>query len=244
MTFDYNQKQPVYEQLVDELRKSIKENYQPNDKLLSEREIMKRYSVSRNTVRQALNELEIIGYIYRQHGKGTFVANWATNNSKIGDEYSFTEQMKALGKKPETKILEYSILNANEYFAKRLNLNPGTKIIKLKRLRKADGLPMMIDRTYIPYDKFSTLSVEDLEVNQRALYSIFLEDFSEKVKLADEDIYAGICSEKDAGTLGISEGSPCLMLRRTTYNPKNEIIEYTISCARGDQFVYNIKYQH
>lgn len=64
MTFDYNQKQPVYEQLVDELRKSIKENYQPNDKLLSEREIMKKYSVSRNTVRQALNELEIIGYIY------------------------------------------------------------------------------------------------------------------------------------------------------------------------------------
>lgn len=94
MEFKYNEKRPVYSQLVDVLRKEIKNNYQPNDKLLSEREIMRKYAVSRNTVREALSELENIGYIYRQRGKGTFVANMIDYTQKIGDEYSFTEQMK------------------------------------------------------------------------------------------------------------------------------------------------------
>ncbi|MDC9259387.1 GntR family transcriptional regulator, partial [Clostridioides difficile] len=94
MEFKYNGKRPVYSQLVDVWRKEIKNNYHPNDKLLSGREILRKYAVSRNTVREALSELENIGYIYRQRGKGTFVANMIDYTQKIGDEYSFTEQMK------------------------------------------------------------------------------------------------------------------------------------------------------
>lgn len=244
MGFKYNEKQPVYEQLVDALREQIKQNYKPNDKLLSEREIMKRYAVSRNTVREALSELEHIGYIYRQHGKGTFVANMADNTAKIGDEYSFSEQMKSLGRTPETRILEMSERTANDYFSEKLHINIGDPMIKLKRLRLADGKPMMIDRTYLPAAKFQGLSAYELETKQRSLYTVFLEDFGEKVRLADEMLFAGIISDEDAKVLEISSNSPGFMLRRTTYNHKNEIIEYTISSARGDQFVYNIKYKN
>ncbi|KAF0507400.1 GntR family transcriptional regulator [Pediococcus pentosaceus] len=244
MGFNYNEKQPVYGQLVDELRKQIKNNYKPNDKLLSEREIMRKYEVSRNTVREALSELENIGYIYRQHGKGTFVASWMDDTTKIGDEYSFTEQMKSLGRKPETKIIEMSERKADEYFSGKLRINVGDSIIKLKRLRLADGMPMMIDRTYLPAEKFKNLSIYELETKQRSLYNVFLEDYGEKVRLADEMLSVGIISDKDADLLKIAPNSPGFMLRRTTYNHKNEIIEYTISSARGDQFVYNIKYKH
>ena len=244
MEFKYNEKQPVYKQLSDALREQIKKNYKPNDKLLSEREIMKRYKVSRNTVREALNELEHIGYIYRQHGKGTFVANMASNTTKIGEEYSFSEQMKSLGRKPETVILEMVERTANEYFSKKLHINVGDGMIKLKRLRKADGIPMMIDRTYLPAKKFKGISAYELDTQQRSLYNVFLEDFGERVKLADETLYAGIISDEDAKQLDIASNSPGFMFQRTTYNHKNEVIEYTVSSARGDQFVYNIKYKN
>jgi GntR family transcriptional regulator len=244
MAFKYNEKQPVYGQLMDALREQIKNNYKPNDKLLSEREIMKKYEVSRNTVREALSELEHIGYIYRQHGKGTFVANITDDTARIGDEYSFSEQMKTLGRKPETKILEMAELTANEYFSERLNIKLGDPVIKLKRLRLADGQPMMIDRTYLPAAKFDGLSIYELETKQRSLYTVFLEDYGEKVRLADEMLSAGIISEADAKLLEVTPSSPGFMLRRTTYNHKNEIIEYTVSSARGDQFVYNIKYRN
>ena len=186
MEFKYNEKRPVYSQLVDVLRKEIKNNYQPNDKLLSEREIMRKYAVSRNTVREALSELENIGYIYRQRGKGTFVANMIDYTQKIGDEYSFTEQMKSMGRKPETRILEMYPRDADEYFSQKLKVPVGTCLIKLKRLRLADGQPIMIDRTYLPQAKFPNLSRDDLELKQRSLYAIFLEDYGEKVKVADE----------------------------------------------------------
>ncbi|GEP19268.1 GntR family transcriptional regulator [Pediococcus argentinicus] len=236
--------QPLYEQLVDRLRKNIKNNYKANDKLPSEREIMRMYSVSRNTVRQAFNELEILGFIYRKHGKGTFVAKLVENPTSLGDEYSFTEQMKAIGRTPETRILEYSIREAGEYFGSKLQIGSMDKMLKLKRLRIADGIPTMIDRTYLPYYKFSSLSIDELEKKHRALYSVFSEDFDEIVSVADEEISAVRITDKDSHVLQVPEDSPGMMLNRTTYNQKNEVIEYTISSARSDHFVYKIRYEN
>ena len=49
-------------------------NLNDDEKMLSEREICLKYDVSRTTVRAALNELEEMGYIFKRHGKGTFVS--------------------------------------------------------------------------------------------------------------------------------------------------------------------------
>lgn len=244
MTIKYDKKQPLYEQLMDKLKTKIKEDYKPSDKLPSEREIMRDYSVSRNTVRQALNELEILEFIFRQHGKGTFVANTINNPATLGNEHSFTKQMKALGRKPETKIMEYSIRQASDYFADKLKISEGDRIIKLKRLRSADGVPVMIDRTYLPYAKFAGLSADELEVKHRSLYGVFAKDFGEIFHIADESLSAGRISDKDAVVLKVPQGSPGLMLKRTTYNQQNEIIEFTLSSTRSDQFVYNIRYKN
>lgn len=243
MTIKFDKKQPLYEQLMDTLKTKIKAEYKPNDKLPSEREIMREYSVSRNTVRQALNELEILGIIFRQHGKGTFVANAIDNPATLGNEHSFTKQMIALGRKPETKIMEYSIRQANKYFADKLNINEGDRIIKLKRLRSADQVPVMIDRTYLPFSKFEGLSAVELEVKHRSLYAVFAEDFGENFHIADESLSAGRISDKDGEVLQVPQGSPGLMLKRTTYNQQNEVIEFTLSSTRSDQYVYNIRYK-
>ncbi len=56
--------------------------------------------------------------------------------------------------------------------------------------------------------------------------------------MAEEEFYAGIARINDSEFLDIHEGTPVLNLVRTTYNSKNEIIEYTLSVARGDQFKY------
>ncbi len=244
MTIKYDKKEPLYEQLMDTIKVKIKNDYKADDKLPSEREIMRKYSVSRNTVRQALNELEILGLIYRQHGKGTFVANATDNPATLGNEHSFTKQMIALGRKPETKIMEYSVRPANKYFANKLNINEGDRIIKLKRLRSADKVPVMIDRTYLPFSKFEGLSAVELEVKHRSLYAVFAEDFGEEFRIADEALSAGRISDKDADVLQVAQGSPGLMLKRTTFNQQNEIIEFTLSSTRSDQYVYNIRYKN
>lgn len=231
-------KQPLYNQLVDLLKEKIENGLEPNTMLPSERELSDTYGLSRTTVRLALQELEKIGYIYRQHGKGTFVSKLSDQATNLSGSYSFTEQMKAIGKEPKTKILEFEVIEATKYFAEQMNLHLGEKIIKIKRLRLADEMPMMLERSYLPYKKFLMLKREDLE--HKPLYDIFFEDYNEIIKLAEEEFYASIANGKDADFLDIPESSPVLNLIRTTYNDRNEIIEFTLSIARADQFRYKI----
>jgi len=233
-------KQPLYDQLVDILKEQIETELEPNNMLPSERELSKKYGLSRTTVRLAFQELEKIGYIYRLHGKGTFVSNLTGQATNLNESYSFTDHMKALGKEPKTEILEFVIKEANKHFAENLEIKLGSNMIKIKRLRLADGQPMMLERSYLPHYKFLTLSKEDLE--KKALYKIFSEDFDETIKIADEEFFASIVSEGDAKLLKVQAGSPSLQLLRTTYNVDNEVIEYTISVARADRFRYKVRH--
>ena len=62
-----------YYQLMEDLKEQILTGkFQAGDKLPSENELASRYRVSRQTVRKALGILENAGYIYAEHGKGTF----------------------------------------------------------------------------------------------------------------------------------------------------------------------------
>jgi len=233
-------KQPLYDQLVEILKEQIETELEPNNMLPSERELSKKYGLSRTTVRLAFQELEKIGYIYRLHGKGTFVSNLKNQATNLNEAYSFTDHMKTLGKEPKTETLEFMVLEANKHFAENLEIKLGDKMIKIKRLRLADGRPLMLERTYLPYHRFLSLNKEDLE--KKALYKIFAEEFYETVKMADEEFFASIISESDAKLLQVQTDAPCLMLIRTTYNVNNEVIEYTLSVARADRFRYKVRH--
>ena len=235
-----NDKRPIYYQLLEILRSKIENEMTPNDKMLSERGICEQYGVSRTTVRLAMAELEHMGYIYKRHGKGTFVAALNKNSQNLMDSYSFTDHMKEQGKNPSTKVLSFETLESTNYFAENLGISPGEKMIKITRLRLADELPMMLERTYLPMKSFSGLT-EDM-VTKKPLYEIFRENYSEIIKVADEEFSAGLLSDREAQLLEVPVDSACLKLLRTTYNNDNRVIEFTLSVARSDKFVYKVRH--
>ena len=239
MTHNLNN-QPLYYQLVELLKNQIETHLLANDKLPSERELEKKYGVSRTTVRLALQELENEGYIYRRHGKGTFVSDLTKQTANLAGVYSFTEEMKKIGKRPQTKVLSFEQEEADKRLARALQLSLGESVFKVSRLRLADNEPLMVETSYLPVKTFISLTQEQLE--QKPLYDIFSEDFEQKIRLADEEFYASIATEEDAEVLEIHLGAPVLHLVRTTYNMKNEVIEYTISVAKADQFHYKVRH--
>lgn len=233
--------QPLYNNLVDTLKDKIEKELQVSDKLPSERNLSIQYNVSRTTVRLALKELELMGYVNRQHGRGTFVSSIFIDRTDLNGTYSFTEQMKLLGKKPKTQILSFRIISANEFIAEGLGISKDNEIIKIKRLRIADEEPMMLERTYLPLNKFPYLTIKDLQ--QKPLYDIFQQKYHQNIKFADEVISVGSITSTDSKLLNVSESDPVLKLKRKTYNNKNAVIEYTISIARSDKFNYHIRHQ-
>lgn len=231
-------KQPLYDQLVDILTEKIDHEYRPGDLMPSERELSERYGLSRTTVRLALQELERLGLVVRQHGRGTFVADRSAQTTNLMHSYSFTDQMREMGRSPETTILEFCEFEADKNLAEHMGARIGDRLFKLKRLRSADGMPMMVERTYLPVRKFLSLKRPMLE--HKALYDLIEQDFRQKIRVAEEEFFASIARPADARLLEISEGAPVLDLVRTTYNESNEIVEYTLSVARADQFKYKV----
>ncbi|AZR96532.1 GntR family transcriptional regulator [Streptococcus suis] len=232
---------PLYLQLVDELEVTIRERMAPNDKLFSERELTQVYGVSRITVRLALQELEKRGLVYKKHGKGTYVSEISDTAVDLSQAYSFTEQMKKIGKVPRTSILSFKLVKASDYIAQHLQLSQGEEVFEVERLRLADEVPMMLERTYVPASLFPALTA--IRMREKPLYEIFLEDYGQTIRLAEEEFYASIALDNEAKILGIPSNSPVLHLVRKTYNDKNRIIEFTFSIARADQFRYKITHQ-
>lgn len=235
---DKDSNTPLYLQLIDELIYEIENNIGENGKLYSERDICLRYNVSRTTVRQALSELERDGYIYKKHGKGTFVSPNRMSQDLQGF-YSFTKEMEKLGKAPSSKVLKFEILAANNQLITMMKLKEDDLAYKFTRVRLADDIPMIVETTYVPYELFPGITRSDL--NKTPLYDILFQKFNETIEYANETYLPVLANEHEAEILGIEVGSPCLKITRSTFNKDNLIIEYTVSIARGDKFKYNIQ---
>ncbi|MTI66838.1 MAG: GntR family transcriptional regulator [Firmicutes bacterium] len=228
---------PLYCQLMDVIIEKIEtKEFKENDKLPSERELCEQYEISRATVRQAIQELEKEGYIYKQHGKGTFVSPEKMKQDLL-EFYSFTEEMKKLGKTPSSKVIDFEIIHADERISRKMNIKINEMVYKFTRLRLADNIPMMLETSYVPYDRFPGIKRADLEEN--AMYDIFKKRFQAEFTKAEESFRPVSTREDEAKLLLIETDSPSMMIKRKTYEKEN-IIEYTVGIARGDKFKYRV----
>lgn len=234
---DKSSRTPLYLQLMNILIDMIENKLEENDQILSEREICEIYNVSRTTVRQAMDELEKEGYIYKVHGKGTFVSPKRMNQDLISF-YSFTEEMKKVGKVPTSEVTGFEIVEAGDKISNIFKIDSEELLYRISRIRKADGVHMMYETTYLPFNRFKGITKEQLEENP--MYDVLIKDFNVKITSAEEYFMPILTNKLESIYLDIKEGSPSLKIERFTYENEN-LIEYTVSVARGDKFKYRVK---
>lgn len=235
---DKESKVPLYLQLKEELIKKIENNkYEEHDMLPSERKLCEMYDLSRITVRQSLQELEREGYIYKLHGKGSFVAP-KSYNQKLVKLYSFTEEMKKIGKVPRTKVLSFAEIAVDHQLASKMELKPLEDVYRIERLRLADDEPLMYEISYVPKKYFPDLTATDLV--QRPMYSIFNEDYQISVTKAIERFSATLIRKHEAEHLQEKVNQPAMLIKRLAYF-NDKLIEYTISVAKGNKFKYTVE---
>ncbi len=225
---------PLYVQLADLLRAQIHSNrLPPNAQLPSERELCRKYGVSRITVRQALDELTHEGLIYTCVGKGTYVAA-PKLNEELQPLSSFTEDMHRRGMIASSQVLEAAIIYADDYRAARLRVPWGTELVKLHRLRLADGLPIAVQLTYLPHHLCPDLLQYDL--SSRSLFDILRTEYRLKLVRADTNIEAALARPEEARLLQLPNPAAVLISEQTTYLDTDAIIELTRSVFRGDRY--------
>ncbi|GAB2735505.1 GntR family transcriptional regulator [Salinifilum aidingensis] len=200
----------------------------------TERSLASRFDVSRTTVRQALAELTVEGRLLRVQGKGTFVAT-----PKVAQRLqlsSYTEDMRAQGRQPASKLLEVLELPAEAELARLLDTDPRSQVLRLRRLRLADGEPMAIETTHLPLPRFPGIA-EPLEQGA-SLYQVLRERYAVSFGHAEETIETALSSPEEAEMLGSDVGLPMLLLSRHSFDAGGRPVEWVRSIYRGDRYKF------
>ncbi|MFC3884911.1 GntR family transcriptional regulator [Bacillus songklensis] len=229
---------PIYYQIEEGLKELIaREELKAGDIVPSERELAERYNVSRMTVRQAINNLVNDGYLVRQRGKGTFVANSKIEQGLQGLT-SFSEDMRARGMNPSSKLLEFNLIQAPVTIASKLAINEGEFICEIKRVRLADDIPMAYERLYI-----SRKLVPDLteEIVSSSMYEYIENTLNINIVKGEQTLEASIARKNEAAILQINEGAPVLLIERTSYMDNQKPLEFVQSVYRGDRYKFKIE---
>jgi len=206
----------------------------PGTPIPTERLLAEQYTVSRTTVRQALADLTAEGRLHRVQGKGTFVAE-----PKLAQRLqlsSYTEDMRAQGREPSSRLLELVETTAGDDIAKLLGIRSGAKMLRLNRLRLADGEPMALETTHLPYSRFPGLG--EVLPDGGSLYAVLREHYGVQPERAEETIETELCGPHEAELLGADVGVPMLLLSRHSFDTEGHPLEYVRSIYRGDRYKF------
>jgi GntR family transcriptional regulator len=232
---------PRYYQLANILRDQISNGeldaHQP---IPSERQLETIYSVSRTTIRQAIDLLVRQGFLYREHGRGTFVSPQKLQKG-ISELTSFSEDMKQRGFVPGQKILEIGYVDPGEKIRQHLELpEESGKVLRIERLRLGDGIPMGIQTSFLNLPESQTITRQELEAGG-SIYKIVQEKFHLIPTEADETLEVTLATPREASLLQIEPGSPLLLSERTTYSQYRRVFEFVKILYRGDRYRYIAK---
>lgn len=225
---------PLYAQIQMQLQALIRnEHLKPGDALPSEEELSRVFGVSRMTARQALQALRSLGLAARHKGLGTFVTQPKVEKN-IAHLFGFTAEMKALGMKPSSRLLEAGARKADEKTAAGLSIEAGAAVFYLRRLRYADGLPMAIEESTLSLDRFP--GIDAIDFQQFSLYETLRERYGVQLSLADEVLEAHLAGRGEAQMLELPTHSCLLVISRVLRNLENEPVEVARSLYRGDRY--------
>jgi len=228
----------LYYQIANLLREQIASGQlRPGDRLPSEDELCELFQVSRTTVRAALDVLVSAGLVRREQGRGTYVEE--SRLEQASERLcGFTEEMRQRGLRPETKVLKVQKEAADEFLAKKLNLTPGAAVIRIERLRLADGEPMGIQKAFLPFSLCPSLLDDDLS---QSLYELLEKKYNIIPCKAEDTYYVGKVSPQEAKLLRVPAGAAAFVVERVTLDSNGEPIEYVRSIMRGDRYRISLK---
>lgn len=230
---------PLYQQLYEILRSRIlRGEWESGDMIPPESELVDVYDVSRTTIRQVLDMLVNDGLIYRQAGRGTFVAH-PTLEQGLVRIVSFTEDMRLRGFTPRSKVLFADVVPASDEIAAKLNIAPDDELARLDRLRLADGEPMSIEQSYLVH-RYCPGVLQQHDYTQTPLRNVLDQEYGVRLVRAKQTIRAVAASAELAEPLSIPESVPLLHIERITYSQNDVPVEFLKIYYRADRYaLYN-----
>ena len=223
-------KVPYYYQLYESIVENIEnDKLVEGDRLEAEMELCEKYGVSRITVRQALKELELNGYIVRERGRGTYIRRKIETHS-LQEVSSIVDELHKEGIKTENRIISNEIELPSERIRKILELEKGKKILFIKRLILAYGGPLYVTKAYIPYEV--TGKIQNKLLVESSFTNIITEILGLKLVHSKRILEPAVPDKEITGLLDLKDST-------------RKVVHYlhTIWTARHDSLIFTLYFE-
>lgn len=229
---------PMYYRLYKQLKERIMQGYYRDGKLPTEKELCDEFSVSRMTVRKALERLVIEGLIERKKGKGTFIRK-VQGEEHLTKLTGFTEEVGE--NKVKSEVLANKLVRVPPEAKSVFNLPDGSLVVMLKRIRYIDDTPVAVEEAYLnPAVDVRILNILEKDMSKESLYRILRKEIGISLVRADEIIEVAELSSQQAKLLNLKKGKCALLRKRYTYTSDGQCVEYVVSMYRGDKFKFRV----
>ncbi|CUS27057.1 transcription regulator [Paucilactobacillus oligofermentans DSM 15707 = LMG 22743] len=218
----------MYHDIAEDIIQQIN-NHVYTDKLPSEAKLTDHYSVSRNTVRKAIDEVCQQGLLRRIKGSGYFV-----NQITIDDEVPVVnlslgagKAMKAINANLTSKVLIFEVTTADQFQAEHLHIEIGEPLTHILRLRKLDGTNYCLEDSYYLKSQIPQITVKDAE---KSIFSAIKRDYNLTVNSAENYVKVANLTEQELALTGITTTETLLALTQINYHGNN--IAFVISTTK------------
>lgn len=226
----------LYIEIAETIKQSIQNNVYPVGTMLpTENELEEKFSVSKITIRKAVEVLALQGYVEKKSGKGTTViSNRLFNNLSKGQSFSSVLATKGLQVKKEIVSIEQKKLKKADslypYFKQ------GTTLVQ--RIYLLDGAPYIFFEHYLPASVFKSMKAQ---INDKSLYSILAEEGFLVDRFEDQFFVHRLTTEEQNRLE--TEESHGMIRERKSFNHEGEVIEVAISTYNTQKHPYEIHFE-
>ena len=225
---------PAYLQLKRRLGDAVRDgSLAPGTALPSERDLAAALGLSRMTVRRAFEELVLDNLVEQRQGSGTFVLPQRLEQT-IDRVLGFSEEARSLGFRAGSKLLEALSVPADQGVADALELAKGAQVLRITRLRTADGEPLALQSAHLSprLERFPVAALK----RSGSLYRTITRHYGVTPHRARQTVSARLPIKNECERLGIGKDTPLLALERTTFDRDNRPFEYVRSAYRSDKY--------
>ncbi|MCE0496162.1 GntR family transcriptional regulator [Vibrio salinus] len=227
----------IYRNIANKLRLRINsDEYSVGDLLPTERQLMEEFKASRVSVRKAIEELVALDLIEKRQGSGTFITHKDVVHQLVPLR-SAQERSQEMGEKVISEVLEFSVKVPDSEIAKQLKIESEDKVYYVKRLRRYNGRPQILEESYLPVRVFPELNIRVLEGSKFQ----YIEKVTQlKIEGCYQEFSSIISDKEKLELLKLNINEPLLQIRSVANLVDGTPIDYSIASIKSSEHILGL----
>lgn len=220
-----------FQEIAALLEQDLRQHYQCGDYLPAEHQLAERYEVNRHTLRRAIDELVVRGWVQRRQGVGVLVL-MRPFDYPLHAQARFSQNLLEQGSHPTSERLISVLRPTVSHIADALGMEEGQQVIHLRTLRRVNGVPVCVIDHFLPdLSWWGTLQ----NFTSGSLHGYIQQHLGRELSRTQTRISARRAQAKESRLLEIATHAPLMCVRTLNHcEGQSQPAEYSVSLTRAD----------